>query len=137
MLQVSYRAAVTSVHFLPLIKKNHFWFIRMEVQIAGHVEEFKAMCRDHKVDRIYAFGLAISNKFNEKTSDIDLLVELTASDPFEKGELLLSLWDALEFFFDRKVDLLTHQSIKNPVLRKSIEQTKQLIYDRAGEKVFV
>jgi len=111
--------------------------MRMKVQIAGHLEEFKTICRDHKVDRIYVFGSAISDRFNEKTSDIDLLVELNVSDPFEKGELLLSLWDSLEIFFDRKVDLLTDQSIKIPVLGKSIEQTKQLLYDRAGEKVFV
>ncbi len=111
--------------------------MRMEIQIAGHLDEFKAICRDHKVHQLYAFGSAISNRFDEKTSDIDFLVELNAPDPLERGELLLSLWDSLERFFDRKVDLLTHKSIKNPILRKSIDATKQLIYDRAGEKVFV
>ncbi|UCS92196.1 nucleotidyltransferase domain-containing protein [Echinicola marina] len=109
----------------------------MEVQIAGHIDEFKKICKEHKVDQLYAFGSAISDRFNEKTSDIDFLVEIITSDPLEKGELLLSLWDTLEGFFDRKVDLLTDQSVKNPVLRKSIEQSKQLIYDRTGEKVFV
>ncbi|GAB3659820.1 nucleotidyltransferase domain-containing protein [Echinicola sediminis] len=111
--------------------------MRMEVQIAGHIEQFKSICKKHKVEYLYAFGSAISDRFNEKTSDIDFLVEISTSDPLEKGELLLSLWDTLEEFFDRKVDLLTDQSIKNPVLRKSIEQSKQLIYDRTGEKVFV
>ncbi|WP_236252869.1 nucleotidyltransferase family protein [Echinicola sp. 20G] len=111
--------------------------MRMEVQIAGHIEEFKSICKEHKVEHLYAFGSSVSDRFDERTSDIDLLVELSTSDPLEKGELLLSLWDTLEGFFDRKVDLLTEQSIKNPILRKSIEQSKQLIYDRTGEKVFV
>jgi len=47
------------------------------------------------------------------------------------------LWDNLELFFNRKVDLLTDNSIHNPYLRKSIDSTKKLIYDGQGEKVFV
>lgn len=51
--------------------------------------------------------------------------------------MLLSFWDSLEILFDRKVDLLTEDSINNPYLKKSIESTKKLIYDGQGEKVFV
>ena len=39
--------------------------------------------------------------------------------------------------FNRKVDLLTDSSIRNPFLRKSIDTTKILIYDGAGQKVLV
>jgi len=55
----------------------------------------------------------------------------------DRGDALLSLWDKLEAFFKRKVDLLTEDSIRNPYLESSINQTKKLIYDRDGEKVFV
>ncbi|WP_215222654.1 nucleotidyltransferase family protein [Echinicola shivajiensis] len=87
--------------------------MRVKVQIVGNIEEFKKICKEHKVEQLYSFGSAISDRFNKKTSDINLLVELSPSDPLEKGELLLSLWDTLEGFYDRKVDLLTDQSIKN------------------------
>ena len=53
------------------------------------------------------------------------------------GEKLISLWDTFERFFNRKVDLLTDSSIHNPFLRKSIDATKILIYDGAGQKVLV
>jgi predicted nucleotidyltransferase len=53
----------------------------------------------------------------------------------KKGAALLSLWDSLESLFERKVDLLTEASIRNPYLRANIEQTRKLIYDGAGEKI--
>lgn len=69
--------------------------------------------------------------------DIDLLVEIDDSDPIEKGEKLISLWDTFEDFFHRKVDLLTDSSIRNPFLRKRIDSTKILIYDGSGQKVLI
>jgi predicted nucleotidyltransferase len=40
-------------------------------------------------------------------------------------------------FFARKVDLLSEPSIRNPYLKANIEQTRKLIYDREGEKIFI
>lgn len=84
---------------------------------------------------MYAFGSAITDHFDETTSDIDLLVELEENDPLEKGEKLLAIWDKLEDFFQKKVDLLTYSSVKNPVLRKNIDATKILIYDGKKQEV--
>lgn len=98
---------------------------------------FVNLCKEHKVSKMYAFGSSITDHFDPATSDIDCVVDLDIKDPIDYGETLLSLWDALEIFFGRKVDLLTDDSINNPYLRKSIEATKKLIYDGQGEKVFV
>jgi len=95
------------------------------------------LCVTHKVDRIYAFGSSVTDRFDLEKSDIDLVVSLAVDDPLEYGELLLSLWNGLELFFGRKVDLLTDDSIRNPYLRTSIERTKKLVYDGQGEKIFV
>lgn len=100
-------------------------------------KEFYYLCREHKVKYMYAFGSAINNKFNHSTSDIDLIVELDESDPVERGEKLMSLWDKLEIFFNRRVDLLTESSIHNPYLKKNIESNKILVYDGKGPEVFV
>jgi predicted nucleotidyltransferase len=64
-------------------------------------------------------------------------VEIDSKDPIDRSEKLLELWDQFETFFRRNVDLLTESSIHNPFLRKSIDSTKVLIYDRSGEKVLV
>jgi predicted nucleotidyltransferase len=100
-------------------------------------EEFKALCRYHQVKFMFAFGSAVTDKFNEELSDIDLLVEIDEEDPLSRGEILISLWDKLETFFSRKVDLLTYSSIKNPYLHKSIDATKVLIYEGKGQEVLI
>lgn len=106
-------------------------------EIAKHQSDFKALCQDHHVKYLYAFGSSTTDKFDPKKSDIDLLVEIDEPDPLERGEKLLSLWDGFESFFHRKVDLLTDSSIKNPYLRKTIDYTKVLLYDGKGAQVFV
>lgn len=87
------------------------------------------------MDKLYAFGSVLTERFDEDRSDLDFLVELAPMPPIEKGETLMSLWDALEELFERKVDLLTDQPIKNPYLKRSIDQTKQLVYDGRSEKI--
>jgi hypothetical protein len=99
--------------------------------------DFESLCKGHHVKYLYLFGSATSNLFDPLKSDIDLLVELDISSPIERGEMLLSLWDGFESFFNRKVDMLTAQSIKNPYLGRSIEATKQLIYDGTKSKILV
>jgi len=73
---------------------------------------------------MYAFGSATNDTFDEQSSDIDLVVELNESDPVERGEKLLSLWDKLELIFNRKVDLITETSIHNPYLKKISKDIK-------------
>ena len=79
----------------------------------------------------------VSGSFKPTSSDIDLIVELAPMPPLEKGEKLLSLWDELEKLYNREVDLLTDKPIRNPYLKKAIEETKQLIYDRESEEISV
>ncbi len=78
---------------------------------------------------MFAFGSSVSGNFDFNKSDIDLLVEIDIPDPVEKGEKILSLWDKLELFFKRKVDLLTNPNIRNPYLRQSVDESKVLIYE--------
>lgn len=99
------------------------------------MSEFVSLCKAHNVKNLYAFGSSVTTNFNEVLSDIDLLIEIECDDPIERGENLMSIWDKFELFFKRRVDLLTNTSIKNPVLRKSIDATKILIYDGKEQKI--
>jgi len=104
-----------------------------------HAQEasFLKLCKMYDVKKLYVFGSAITNDFNPDKSDIDIVVEIEEKDPLQKGEKLLMLWDNLEDFFKRKVDLITDQPIKNPYLKSSIDRTKVLIYDGEGQKILV
>jgi predicted nucleotidyltransferase len=90
----------------------------------------------HQVKKAYVFGSILTEKFNPTESDFDFLVEIEESDPIVKGELLISLWDKLESLANRRVDLLTPESLTNPILKKSIDTNKVKIYDRSGAEVF-
>jgi predicted nucleotidyltransferase len=106
-------------------------------EISKNLNDFNAVCQNHKVKYLYAFGSSITDRFDYEESDIDFLVEIDEPDPIERGEKLLSLWDTFENLFQRKVDLLTDSSLRNPYLRKNIDSTKILIYDGAGQKILV
>lgn len=105
--------------------------------ISKDVERFRQLCQKYDVGAMYAFGSAGREDFDAVRSDIDVLVEVDENDPLEKGEKLLGLWDALEAYFGRRVDLLTESSLQNPYLRKQVEATKKQIYDGRSTQVFV
>ena len=114
---------------------NYLSFMKMKESIQIKLNEFLALCKGYNVKKIYAFGSAVTENFNDESSDIDLLIEIDNEDPIERGENLMDIWDKLEEFFQRKVDLLTNSSIKNPILRKNIDATKILLYDGKDQKV--
>jgi len=114
-------------------KNDTSFFVTAFIKAAGH--EFVSLCKAHQVDKIYLFGSSVTDRFDPQRSDIDIVVKVDIKDPSDRGEALLSLWDKLEAFFKRKVDLLTDESIRNPYLRSNIDRTKKLIYDGASEEV--
>ncbi|HLN53187.1 MAG TPA: nucleotidyltransferase domain-containing protein [Lentimicrobium sp.] len=106
-------------------------------EISRRKADFLRLCIGHNVKYLYAFGSATTDQFDHSRSDIDLIVEIEESDPINKGETIMSLWDRFETFFERKVDLLTESSLKNPYLINSINKSKVLIYDGASKEIFV
>lgn len=96
--------------------------------IENKEDEFVKLCKDHGVTKMFAFGSSVTGNFNFEKSDIDIIVEIEEPDPVARGEKLISLWDKLEAFFNRKVDLLSNPVIRNPYLRQNIENSKVLIY---------
>lgn len=77
------------------------------------------------------FGSAAKGEMRDD-SDIDVLVTFEGVELFDYFDNLIALKQALEDLFNRPVDLLEEKAIRNPVLRRSINHTKQLIYGRTG-----
>lgn len=109
--------------------------MNLRESIKSKMTEFLSLCKSHNVKSLYAFGSSITDQFDEETSDIDFLIEIDNEDALERGENLINIWDKFEQFFQRKVDLLTSNSIKNPILKKNIDATKILIYDGKEQKI--
>lgn len=86
------------------------------------------LLQTHKVKDAYLFGSVLTDRFNDN-SDVDLLVNYDDDmDPLEMGESLMELYIELEDNLNRKIDLLTERSLKNPYFIKEINETKYQIY---------
>jgi predicted nucleotidyltransferase len=108
------------------------------IQLEKYQSELIHLCEQSKVlKRLYFFGSALTPRFDDSLSDIDVLIETEDLTPEEKGENLIILWDDLEKLFNRKIDLLTEDSLYNPFLKKEIERTKILIYDGQSKQIFI
>jgi predicted nucleotidyltransferase len=90
-------------------------------------KEIINLCKKHKVKELYLFGSFTTEKFTEE-SDIDLLVEFEDIDVLEYFDNFMDLKEKLEKLLERKIDLVENQAIRNPVFRRSIDRSKQMIY---------
>ena len=96
-------------------------------EINLHIEQIRSLCDSNKVKALFAFGSVTTDKFNIN-SDIDLVVDIDETDPINYSDYYFSLKTQLENLFRRHIDLLEQKAIKNPYLKKEIDQTKVLIY---------
>ena len=85
------------------------------------------LCRRYHVKTLYAFGSVLTERFGSK-SDIDLLVTFDDIPLEDYADNYFDFKFLLQDTFNRSVDLLEDQAIKNPFLRKDIDHNKQLIY---------
>jgi predicted nucleotidyltransferase len=92
-----------------------------------NIEKIKILCAKHKVSKLFVFGSVLKDTFSNE-SDIDLVVDFEKLDLSEYADNYFDLKDQLESIFKRPVDLLEEKGIRNPFLRKQIDQEKQLIY---------
>ena len=84
--------------------------------------------------RRFASGFVLTNRFTEK-SDIDLVVDFDKEvEQVNYVNNFFDLRNALSAIFHREIDLLEDKSIRNPILRKNIDNTKLLSMDEYIEK---
>ena len=96
------------------------------------------LCQTYGVERLYVFGSAVLGHFDVRRSDLDFLVTFTHREPTgEYADRYLGFAEALERLFDRPVDLVTEESIRNPFFRREVESTRQLLYEQPSEETSV
>ncbi len=95
---------------------------------ALHISQgaIEAFCSQWNVRELAIFGSAIREDFRTD-SDIDVLVSLAP-------EIRMGLWEfeeireALESIFQRKVDLVAKEALRNPFRRDAILNTREVLY---------
>lgn len=96
--------------------------------IQNKLEEIIAACKQHHVEAISLFGSAAKNAMHED-SDIDFLVKFSEDiDVLEYADNYFSLLERLQGILNKKVDLVSSKSLKNPVLKEEIYRSKVDLY---------
>lgn len=96
-------------------------------------DEIAALCRKYRIRALWLFGSATGDQFDPTTSDLDFLVDL---GEYENTIVYryLDLAGALEALLGRKVDLVTVRSVRSPLFRKAIEETRVTLYEQRNDK---
>ncbi len=93
-----------------------------------HRQDLAALCRKHRVRRLDVFGSAARGDFDEKSSDVDLLVEFEDMPHADRADEYLGFLTAVEALLQRRVDLVEVSAVRNSYLRRGIEASKELVY---------
>jgi predicted nucleotidyltransferase len=99
----------------------------MNQVITDNIDQLKNLCEAYDIKEMFVFGSACTEKFSDQ-SDIDILISFNDISIEKYTDNYFDLHDKLEALFKRKVDLMTENSLSNPYLIESIEETKQLLY---------
>ena len=105
-----------------------------ELQITISKNILETFCKKWKIKTFYLFGSVLRSDFNQKESDIDIMVEFfdnagwTLLDHVEMRDELINITG-------RPVDLLTKRSIErsqNKIRKEEILRTAKVIYESAA-----
>ena len=94
------------------------------------------LCDNHNVKKLYLFGSVLTDQFND-SSDIDLLIQFDQVELLEYFDNYMDLKEKLEKMFNRQVDLVENQAVRNPIFRKVLDREKRLLYERKGAEMSV
>lgn len=103
--------------------------------IENNIQAIIALCKKHKVNKLFVFGSILTNRFNDD-SDVDLVVDFKKAEVEDYFDNYFDFKYSLEDLLGREVDLLEEQTIKNPYLKKNVDATKALIYGWFNQKAF-
>ena len=95
--------------------------------LSVYKNEINALCANHKVRSLYAFGSVLTPNFNTN-SDIDLIVDFKEIDVKDYADNYFDFKFSLQDIFNRPVDLLEEQAIKNPYFKEGLNKKKVLVY---------
>ncbi|MBK7479174.1 MAG: nucleotidyltransferase domain-containing protein [Bacteroidales bacterium] len=100
----------------------------MQKLLTDNIEKIRALCRNHNVRSLFAFGSVVTDRFNDK-SDIDLLVSFNPMEYGDYADTYFKLAENFEKLFKRQVDLVTEKSLRNPYFIEFVNKTKTLLYE--------
>ena len=100
--------------------------------------ELAGLCQRFNVERLDLFGSGARGDFRPGTSDLDFLVRFADREPTgDYADRYLDFAEAVQRLFQRPVDLVTEESVRNPYFRRVVEASRQPVYERPDPQAAV
>ena len=93
-----------------------------------HRQKLIELCRKYRVRQLDVFGSATRLDFDRDSSDVDLLVQFEDMPHADRADAYLGFLMAAEALLQRPVDLVEVGAVRNPYLRRGIEESRELVY---------
>ncbi len=104
----------------------------MNSVVREKLDDLPRLCVRHRVRQLELLGSATDNvpdkDFDPARSDLDFLVDFQDLGPGEHADAYFGLLDGLQRLFDRPIDLVMTQAIKNPYFRDNIQSSRTVVY---------
>lgn len=100
--------------------------------IERHRTEIEEACRQFAVRRLEVFGSAAGTDFDERSSDVDFLVEFDVQADANLFDRYFGLAEELTRILGRKVDLVTAGALRNPYFIEAVNRSRRLLYASQG-----
>ena len=85
------------------------------------------ICQRYRIAYVDAFGSLARNEQTD-ASDIDLIIEFTEPRQEAISHRFFGFLHAMEDRYQRRIDLLTENSLKNPYLRQEVNRERIRLY---------
>ena len=97
----------------------------MSAKIKLPLAALRELCRKWKVQELSIFGSALRDDFRDE-SDVDVLIQLQPNHGW--GWEIFDLEAELGALLGRKVDLVFKDGLRNPIRRRKILESRQVLY---------
>lgn len=93
-------------------------------------DAIEEICRRFGVERLEAFGSALSDEFHPERSDLDFLVRFPPDYDFGPWMSQFQQFEEeLTALLQRRVDLVMESALRDPWFRREANKTRRVIYD--------
>jgi predicted nucleotidyltransferase len=110
-----------------LKQTNFLYTIGSLITIEDLKKEMPPICEKYRIAYVDAFG-SIARSEQKEDSDIDLIIEFSEPRREKISNRFFGFLHDVEDRFQRRVDLLTENSLRNPFLKDKVDQERLRIY---------
>jgi len=94
--------------------------------VSINYNDVEILCKKYSIQELSIFGSSIRGDFT-KNSDVDILVSFNENSKITLFDII-ELENEFACLFERDVDIVEKESLKNPIRKEKILSSREIIY---------